>query len=261
MSFYIRAMRLKKRHLFIILLFTLSLVYGTTKLISGISEKSSEVISWPLNNKVIVIDPGHGGKDPGVVEEGIREKDITTEVSIRLSTILGQAGAIVFLTRDSDESLANTKREDLDERISIANNRDADLFISIHVNSYRAGRGVHGAQTFSQPGNKASKVLAEYIQDELVRVLGNNHRKAKQVDYYLLRNASMPAVIVEVGFITNSIEGELLQNPAYQSKVAYAIFTGIVNYLNEHPVEMESQQNDIEPLEVFSETPYHLETP
>lgn len=241
MPVFVRTLRINVKSLLKVVLVLCVVAYGVMFINSRLENENIEALSWSVANKVIVIDPGHGGKDPGVVEGEIIEKEVTLAVAEKLATILGHAGAVVILTRETDMELTSPggrkfsswKREDLNTRISMANDRNADLFVSVHVNSFRSGRGEHGAQTFSQPGSEESKKLAETIQGELVRILGNNHRKAKQVDYYILRNAKMPAVIVEIGFITNPKEGELLQNPAYQSKVAYAIYTGIVKYFSE----------------------------
>lgn len=246
------------------------LVYIFNFVSSRLADRNIEALSWSVANKVIVVDPGHGGKDPGVVENGAVEKEITMETARKLAAILGHAGAVVLLTREGDTELTNPggrsfstwKREDLKARIEMANRRGADIFISIHVNSFRAGPREHGAQTFYQPGSEEGKQLAEAIQSEMVRILGNNHRRAKQVDYYILRYAKMPAVIVEVGFVTNPREGRLLQEPEYQSKVAYAIYAGVVKYCSEMPAsKTKAKDSDIEAKEVFSTPPAPISAP
>lgn len=269
MPLFLKTIKLNKKSIVKTIFILCILAYGATFIISRLENRNIDALSWSVANKVIVIDPGHGGKDPGVVEGEAVEKEITLAIAKKLAVILGQAGAVVLLTRETDEELTSPggrkfsswKREDLNTRISMANERNADLFLSIHVNSFRPGPGEHGAQTFSQPGSEESRKLAEVIQGELVRILGNNRRKAKQVDYYILRNAKMPAAIVEVGFITNPREGKLLQDPEYQSKVAYAIYAGIVKYFGEYSGTSTGSIDKEEATEVFSRSPSPVEAP
>lgn len=190
-----------------------------------------QTMSWLLAGKVIVIDPGHGGWDPGAIGSGgTREKEVTMDTSLRLAALLRQAGAQVILTRQDDEELSRHKREDLSKRAAIANENNADLFIGVHVN-YFGGKREHGAQTFSQPGCEDSWLLNQVIQEELVRVLKNTNRASKQVDYYITRNVNAPSVIVEIGFISNPAEEKLMADPVYQDKIAWALYSGVVKYL------------------------------
>ncbi len=189
-----------------------------------------------LVDKLVVVDAGHGGPDPGVVRDGVREKDITLAVALRLAEYLEQGGARVLLTRDKDCDLADPepgtksrKRQDLERRVAIANDNKADVFVSIHVNSFDDANE-HGAQTFSQIGCTEGYQLAHAIQDELKTLLRNTDRVAKRGDYFTGRTTKMPAVVVEIGFITNPRECKLLQEPEYQSKVAFAIYAGLVRY-------------------------------
>ena len=198
-------------------------------------------LAWAVSNKVIIIDPGHGGDDPGAIGgNGTYEKEIVLEVSKKLAGILSQAGAQVFLTRDSDRDLSDpeqtsdykAKVQDLTRRVELANQKKADIFISIHVNSF-PDRREGGAQTFSQPGEGESKKLAEAIQQEMNRFTVNPGREAKQVDYFTNRMAEMPSVIVEIGFISNPQEEKLLSDHLYQDKVAWSIYAGITRYLSQ----------------------------
>lgn len=198
-------------------------------------------LSWAVANKVIVIDPGHGGDDPGAIGGGgTMEKDIVLEVSQKLAGILSQAGAQVFLTRDTDRDLSDpemktsyrAKIQDLTRRVDLANQKQADIFISVHVNSF-PDRREGGAQTFSQPGEAESKKLAESVQQEMNRFTVNPGRLAKQVDYFANRMAEMPSAIVEIGFISNPQEEKLLSDHLYQEKVAWSIYAGITRYLSQ----------------------------
>jgi N-acetylmuramoyl-L-alanine amidase len=199
-----------------------------------------------LVDKLVVIDPGHGGPDPGVVRNGVCEKDITLDVALRLAAYLEQGGARVLLTRDKDCDLADPgaksrKRQDLERRVAMANDNKADIFVSIHVNSF-PGANEHGAQTFSQPDCTEGHELARAIQRELQTLLRNTDRVAKKADYFTGRTTKMPAVVVEIGFITNPREFRLLQESSYQSKVAFAVCAGLVRYFAEQSGAVPSVQ-------------------
>lgn len=248
MPVIVRAIKIKKRYLIGLVAILIFVAYVFIMIKPSYTERNIKAMSYVLANKVIVIDAGHGGRDPGKIgHSGVAEKDINLEVSKRLATILGQMGAAVILTRDTDIDLSDSsasgwrgkKRQDLSRRVGMANDRNADLYISIHCNAY-PGKKEHGAQVFSQPKSLESKVLAEAIQKKMTSLLGNTTRKAKQVDYFALRETKMPAVIVEIGFITNPTEDKLLQDPLYQSKVAYSIAAGVIQY---YAAEKEGEEN------------------
>ncbi|HEX2953310.1 MAG TPA: N-acetylmuramoyl-L-alanine amidase CwlD [Bacillota bacterium] len=200
-----------------------------------------------ISGKVIVIDAGHGGRDPGAEgRSGLEEKNVTIEIAKELHDRLSQVGVKVILTRKGDEDLADQadpkyrtyKERDLWRRVDIANQSKADLFLSIHVNSFPQSIW-SGAQTFYQEGGEEGARLARAIQSQLVERLGPNRRKARPADYRVLRSTNMPAAIVEVGFISNPREEGLLTEPEYQKKLAEAIFLGVIDYFNE-PVPKES---------------------
>ncbi len=202
-------------------------------------------LSDKVAGRLIVIDPGHGGSDPGAVgPDGVLEKDIVLSIAKSLQTRLNQAAVYTILTRSEDGwvkpapggSLFGSKRQDLIERAEIANRSQADLFISIHCNSFPQSIW-SGAQTFYYPGRDESRRLAVAIQTELVRRLGPNRRQANAGDYRVLREAKMPAVVVEAGFLSNPREARLLADPSYQERVAEAIFWGIIRYFQSRDVE------------------------
>ena len=208
-----------------------------------------EVFSYAVANQVIVIDPGHGGIDTGASRGEVVEKDITLAIAKRLARDLSQGGALVILLRENGKDLAgddfqgrirDRKRKDMNTRVRRANEANADLMISIHTNA-EPGSSSSGAQTFYQPGDKKSKLMAAAIQEELRRVLGNTKRKAVGGRYFVLEKTHMPAVIVEVGFISNPHEARLLTDPAYQSRVSYAIFSGITRAAH---LELDEQQSE-----------------
>ena len=190
--------------------------------------------SLPVNNRNIVIDPGHGGYDPGkVAPDGTEEKGINLNIALKLQGYLEQGGAVVFDTRIDDEVSNNKKREDLKNRVQIGEDF-GDLFISIHQNSFPKS-SVKGAQVFYNKKSEESKRLAIAIQKRLKEVVDtSNDRVAKaEAAYYILKKINVPAVIVECGFLSNSVEKEKLLSQEYQEKIAWAIYMGILDYYGE----------------------------
>ena len=180
----------------------------------------------------------HGGSDPGKVSpDGIEEKNINLAIAKYLQDYLIAQDYTVFLTRDTDrglydENVSNKKRSDLNNRIQFFKEKNADLVISIHQNSY-PDPSQHGAQTFYYKGNDESKTLAKQIQKSLLGIDPTNKRVEKANDsYYLLKHTSVPAVIVECGFLSNPDETAMLTDSNYQKDIAYSISVGICRYLN-----------------------------
>ncbi len=238
MPVLVRAFRLNKKKSLIIIVAVIVLILCFKFATYRYEERYIATLSWVLNGRVIVIDPGHGGYDPGALgSKGIHEKEIVLDVSKNLADILRQAGAEVLLTRENDidlsdpgSSLYRAKEQDMTRRVDLANRVQADIFLSIHCNSFPDGRQ-RGAQTFSQPGSEESKKLAVSIQRELNRFLEFPGREAKQVDYFTGRMTKMPSVIVEIGFISNNREENLMLDQIYQNKIAWSIYAGVARYL------------------------------
>ncbi|NMB02320.1 MAG: N-acetylmuramoyl-L-alanine amidase CwlD [Firmicutes bacterium] len=214
----------------------LGLFLGTTG--SRVLPVSTERLYQGISGRTIVIDAGHGGIDPGAVSaKGILEKDITLQIAKKLETLLKRAAVYVVMVRHGDHDLAdsselnllNRKRQDLARRVYIAEEAQADLYLSIHANFFPSPIW-SGAQTFYYEEDSESAQLARDIQAELVRQLGPNNRVAKTGDYRVLRDPSMPAVLVEVGFLSNPSEADLLAQPDYQQRIANAIFAGLCLY-------------------------------
>lgn len=204
--------------------------------------KTASYWSLPLAGTTIALDAGHGGPDGGAVsKQGIIEKDINLAVTLYLRDYLQQAGAMVYMTREDDRDLASPdtkgykkrKTEDLTRRVRLIEEKQAELFVSIHMNSVPSSRW-SGAQTFYSTNNGDSITLAELIQDELRRNLNNTDRVAKQSDksVYLLEELKIPAVLVEVGFLSNPEEARLLGDEKYQRKVAASVYQGIMKYIS-----------------------------
>ncbi len=204
-------------------------------------DRTRQVFSVPVANKVIVLDAGHGGFDAGASDHNVVEKDINLKVALRLREFLEQGGAIVFLTRESDESTAeentdgrNAKKSDLIARKKLAETSDADIFVSIHMNKFPDDQ-YFGSQVFYGDCPESGKKLGEEIQKGLKDILqDSNTRKAKKIDggVFLLKNTTIPSVIVECGFLSNPQEAKLLSNEEYQQKLAWGIYLGIVRYFN-----------------------------
>lgn len=198
-----------------------------------------EVISDLLVNNIlsggkikIVIDPGHGGSDPGAIgPTGKREKDANLAISLKLGEILKENGIEVVYTRDSDKiNWPSNTRENLQARVDIAKNENANYFISIHNNS--ATSFAYGTESYYYGGDVEGKKLAQGIHGELVKATGLFDRKIKSANFYVLKNTDIPAVLVEVAFISNANEEKLLFSEDFQYKAAQAIASGILNTIN-----------------------------
>lgn len=197
------------------------------------ADKSHTVFyDMPVSGKVIILDPGHGGWDPGKAgSNGEDEKDINLKIAEDIKDYLEQGGAVVYMTRTEDEALGKTKNEDMKNRISSARKGEADIFISIHQNSFPAAN-VKGAQVFYHKTSEDGKRLAQNIQDRLVSFADNdNKRIAKENDsYYILKKTDIAAVIIECGFLSNAEEEKKLNSEDYRSKIAWAVYMGIWDY-------------------------------
>lgn len=208
--------------------------------ISLLQYNAFPVFSSKRDKKTIVIDVGHGGNDPGKVSaDGTQEKEINLEISRYLKDYLIAQDYTVFLTRETDcglyeENASNKKTSDLRNRIRFFQEKNASIVVSIHQNSYPDSLQ-HGAQTFYFSTSQSGKELAEAIQDSLLDMDDTNTRTAKSSDsYYLLKNTSIPAVIVECGFLSNPEETARLKDSNYQKKLAYAISLGVCRYDSAH---------------------------
>lgn len=185
----------------------------------------------PFKDKTIVVDPGHGGSDPGAVSmSGLQEKVINLAVARLLQAMLEEAGAKVIMTRSGDHSISNL------QRVEIANQSKADLYISIHANAYNNSES-NGTETHYCPVNNhssSSRYLAYQLQGELVSALGLRDRGVKANSYSVLKNTEMPAALVEMAFITNPAEEEILKSAEMQYKAAQALYRGLAAYLLRH---------------------------
>lgn len=187
-----------------------------------------------LAGKKIMIDPGHGGGDVGASgPTQTREKNNNLAIALALNDTLEQAGATVILTRDTDVALSeNSETEDLQGRVDLSNQFKPDLFISIH-NDANTNTEVQGTSTYyseDNPMQYESQQLANCIQSAVVSTIKTNNRGVKQAGFYVLRNTTMPSVLLETAFISSPYEEARLQNPTFRKNVASAVLIGIYNY-------------------------------
>jgi len=200
---------------------------------AGVCQRMATAHAMPVSGKVIVIDAGHGGWDPGMVSGKVEEKDINLSIAKKLQVFLEQGGAMVIITRLDDSDLAKNKAGDMQARRLIANTSSADIFVSIHQNSYHSSN-VKGFQAFYFNESDNSKKLATCIQDSMKEFVNPNNKLGSRANknYYVLKQTEMPAVLIECGFLTNHGERGKLTDKAYQEKIAWGIYMGIVNYFN-----------------------------
>jgi N-acetylmuramoyl-L-alanine amidase len=183
-------------------------------------------VNGPLKGMKICVDAGHGGTDQGGAANGVIEKDIVLPVSLRLRDLLMEAGAVVLMTRTTDTY------PDLDRRCDIANNGNVDLFVSVHANIAPNSDQVTGFEVFYKGGQVASSKLARALVLAMDRKTDSPNRGAR-VDprgLRVLENTKMPAVLVELGFMSNNDEARRLSTKAYQDAMADALFEGISQY-------------------------------
>lgn len=208
---------------------------------------TTPVLSYAVANRVIVIDPGHGGIDPGAIGHNKTiEKQVNLAIANKLQQYISGAGGMVVMTRTADRDLSSgkgsfieRKRQDLAARVKIATGANADLYLAVHCNAEVNPRW-RGAQVFYSRNGDDSRLLAQHIQHQIKIQLKNTHRMAKPGKYFVTDRTPMKAVLVEVGFLSNYDEERLLSNPEYQSRLAYAIFSGLASYYAGQPLPAET---------------------
>ena len=184
----------------------------------------------------IVIDPGHGGVDGGCVGKytGVKESDLNLIYAKNLKQKLIDYGFRVVMTRNNREGLydvdaTNLKKSDMKKRKQIIEESNADIVISIHMNSYPA-QSAKGSQVFFDKDSDSGNILATSIQEQLKLNLKNTSKVAKIGDYYITSCTKVPSCLVECGFVSNKEEELLLQDREYQDKLCYAILCGVLMY-------------------------------
>ena len=186
------------------------------------------------NSTTIVIDPGHGGKDNGCFDGDIYEDDINLSIASFLFEEFQNSNYSCYMTRTGDYDLSseyanNHKNEDLRNRVSIINNYQANVLISLHVNYY-SNEKIYGPMVYYRYNDEESKTLGEITQKELNNLSGLD-KKVHSEDFYLFRNTSCPAILVECGFISNVKEKEKLMSSTYQKMLSKKIYEGVRSFL------------------------------
>ena len=210
--------------------------YGSHELINDNGIVAIELFRSPLAGRRIVLDPGHGGRDPGCVSpSGLLETHLTLPVAEHLQRLLEMAGAQVRLTRDAqtDWDLYSRRTMDSSERIAVANAWPADVFVSIHFNSFTSAR-YHGTEVWYYPGRLESRKLAQHLMAELAE-LGLNYRGVKSGDFAVTRMARVPAVLVELGFLSNEVDEAFFSDPANLVRAAELLWRGLESYFAPPP--------------------------
>ena len=189
--------------------------------------------SLPLQGKLIILDIGHGSKDNGTSNDNIYEKDINLSVGKKLEKELIRNGASVIMTRDDDYDLSKPnasrrKKSDFDNRIKLINESNGNMYISLHTN-YLNDPSYSGAQVFYYGDN--NKTLAENIQINLNNITYPREVK-KMPNLYMYRKLKIPGVLIELGFLSNSYERNMLITEEYQEELANMITKGIIEYYN-----------------------------
>ena len=197
--------------------------------------KVKAITYMPLLGKVIVIDPGHGGRDPGTMYGKIKEKDINLEISKVLEETLLSKGAIVYMIRNDDSDLSSKydkkkKRGDLYRRILFIEDekKKTDMYLSIHMNWYK-NPAWSGAEVLYHNINPNNKILGEILMKHFKKDL-KTRRSLKKTDLYLYRNTRKLGVLIECGFLSNSNERYLLRQTSYQEKISNSITNAVIEY-------------------------------
>ncbi|PZM79112.1 MAG: hypothetical protein DKT66_21755 [Candidatus Melainabacteria bacterium] len=178
-----------------------------------------------VKDKLIVLDAGHGGSDPGAQRSGVSEKDLTLQITNQLKKRLTQMGARVVMTRSDDTFVS------LEDRVKITNEKQPDLFVSIHINALESTSNIYGIETYYQ--TEQSRALANAIHQQLVQGLGVPDRSVRKARFYVINHTPVPAILAEVGFISNPQERDNLASADYQVKIADSVSAGIAQFLTE----------------------------
>lgn len=235
---------IKRKYIYIFLSILICIIVLNT-----IKNKLAITTYLPIGNKIIGIDPGHGGIDLGASGKGgASENEINLAISLKLKRLIEQSGGVVVITRNDKDGLytekskttREKKTEDLQNRKELINNSNCDIFLTIHLNSFPQSK-YYGAQTFYKENCEKSKKLAYMVQKELRNILDEDNKRVPQSrdDVYLIREVEAPSILVECGFLSNPTEEKLLQDEKYQEKIAWSIYSGIIKYFN----EIESSHN------------------
>ena len=192
-------------------------------MVPAFSAANVGAVQTNLSGYAICVDAGHGGKDPGAIGvKEVKEKDINLAIALKVAKLLEEDGAKVILTRDGDYFVT------LSGRVQIANSNHCDIFISIHANS--GPSSASGFEVYHYYGSYRGNLLATYVDQEIAKLIPLKNRGVKEAGFYVIKYTSMPAILIETGFVTNSYDASILTNENYQWKYAYAVLHGVQRY-------------------------------
>ena len=205
-----------------------------------VSSKQTKIVgngkfrtSGGLSGKIITLDAGHGGSDPGAIgSDGTKEKNITLAITKAVKELLEKKGAKVYMTRTTDVDVYGPNASDADElqaRVNVGEKYNSDLFVSLHVNS-SVNKNVGGFSTYYYPKTSNDLRIAKSIQDQLTANFGVDDLGVRQANFYVIKRISMPATLVEMCFISNEKELVLMKGKWFQNKTARLIAAGIEKY-------------------------------
>ena len=229
----IRIFMIRCGMLTVVLLFLFGLIWGGTFLWNRLTTDGDEqtfagasVIeqpeTFPKGKPRIMIDAGHGGKDQGTSAGNVLEKDLNLQVAEKLAKELKKRGALVLLTRTDDTKIP------LEERAAMANEKEADLFVSIHCNYCEDDSSVQGLECYYREGSDSARQLAENVVTAVEESSLISCRGTRTADFSVLRNTSMTAVLVEIGYLSNSSERQNLGSKDYQQELIDCLADGIL---------------------------------
>ena len=201
----------------------------------AIKAKSKFRTGGGIKDQLITLDPGHGGSDPGAIgASGLKEKQITLEISMRVKELLEKEGAKVFMTRTTDKDVYApnaSDRAELQARVNVAEKHNSDLFLSLHINS-SVNKSVGGFSSYYYPKTDNDLKIAKAIQDKFAKNFGVDNLGVRQANFYVVKRCSMPATLLEMCFISNPKEEKLMKGKWFQKKTARLIVEGVKNYFD-----------------------------
>ncbi len=212
---------------------------GTTPSVTTPSGTTTEPVFTPgLKGKIIALDAGHGGSDTGAIgPTGVTEKGVTLRVAKALQKLLQAEGATVLMTRTTDTEVSPKKAnasdvEELQARCDVGNDGNADIFISMHMDSFTNSTPSGTTGYYYTKGSKASQRLAQYVSEGVVTALGTGNRGTKSCNFYVVKHTDMPATLVEMAFISNDKEEKLMNSEAGINRAAEGILNGLRRFFS-----------------------------
>ena len=235
------AFRVRKRYIACVMIF-FALTVAAGAVYAHIRGRSVETFVTPMNGRIVLLDPGHGGKDAGASANGAVEKELNLEIARLVQGYIEEGGGTAILTRTEDKDTSDPNRaagtswkmSDLKSRKKDIENFKADAFVSIHMNKFGQSK-YRGAQVFYTAESEESKILGETLQCSVRDILDDgNTREAKPSKnaIYVLKGNTVPSALIECGFLSNTEEAQLLSDPDYRRRVAWGIYIGIVRFFS-----------------------------